>query len=437
MDAAPLQARKEDITLTETFEMPSSSQGHDEEMFVEGRGDLLMSQPRSQSQTPSKRSQSIEPEIGSFDSPGMLRDAGPELDLGLYDEPQPFSDSAVVPSMEGYEGEEDMGDMGDIGGMGSPMGDADLGGGEEVGLDISGGTPSPKRKRAPVVDEVTEIPSKLIREQLADTTNIRKDWVPLEAKNKSKKAKKAAALQKKDTVQVVKLAEVAIGAPTQASLPSKLVSLLSHNMSFGAERDLNLNLVSPTKKRRSLSPEQLREAMEQGIEGVEAFDASMSPMKGGFMAEEDAMPDMGDGIDDMMMPDMDDMGGEVDFSTPSDGGASVLGDSTQLMEDVPEDDEIEVAPSVDKKTGWSVRTKESLARLRKCLGEGEGEKVSFPEVVEATEKAQAPRRKAAQQFFEMLVLHTKSVISMEQKAPLEELMIGQGDKFNSIQEATY
>ena len=101
------------------------------------------------------------------------------------------------------------------------------------------------------------------------------------------------------------------------------------------------------------------------------------------------------------------------------------------------DDEVEVAPVVDKKTGWSQRTRESLSRLRRCLGDEKGEQVSFPEVVEQTEKAQPPRRKAAQQFFEMLVLHTKSVISMEQKAPLEELMIGQGAKFHSIQDATY
>jgi len=193
METAPLQARKEDITLAgdkSQGSQPTDMASQDDELFAEGRGDLLMSQPPTpRSQIKARPGASAEPELApNFESPGMLRDAGNDLDLGLYDDGAAGID--LGGEYESMTGVAEHGMMSPEAGIGDSLvdgGEVDLGG----GMDASPASPGAKRKRSkPVVDAVTEIPAKQIREQLQDTSNLQKEWVPMVQAGKKAKKKK-------------------------------------------------------------------------------------------------------------------------------------------------------------------------------------------------------------------------------------------------------
>jgi len=236
------------------------------------------------------------------------------------------------------------------------------------------------------------------------------------------------------------------------NLPPALQSLFARNIAFRQAQSLeHEGEESPTKRgRMSESPGVLREAAaeglvgvepvslaggEEGEEGISALEKSGTSGIGMGMGEEDELgiPDMPEEIDaDFGMP-------QEDYETPLDGGASLLADETQLM--LEGEEAGEESPSAelerDRKTGWSVRTHESLARLRKSIGGTargrKGASIAFPAVVEAVEQPEIPiRRKAAQQFFEMLVLQSRAVIELEQESPMGELLIRQGEKFQTV-----
>ena len=197
---------------------------------------------------------------------------------------------------------------------------------------------------------------------------------------------------------------------------------MAKNMAFAAE-----STESPTKRRRAAvedSPEVLREAAAEGLQGlVEPLhgEESVSPLKGIDTAADSPMPEFPE-----EMPGIDaDFGMEDETFTP-DAGGHLMADGTQLMEDVQGTQQDSVEDS--QKTGWSARTRESLARIKKSIKKPD-QKFSFPEVVAQVEKG-PERRKAAQQFFEMLVLHSRSVVVMEQSEPMGDIMIGQGAKFH-------
>lgn len=286
--------------------------------------------------------------------------------------------------------------------------DHDLAMGMEESLTAPG---SAKRKRGgPLVDEVTEMPAKQIREQLQDTSDIVRDWVPLNPKKAKKKKKDQAASA---------LACFDVNQPAQRDLPKGLQNFLRKcmirkSLDDPAEQSL-------AKRHKSLSPEQARNAAQEDIQGIDmdAPEEQLDDPSTMPMGEEEEMYLPGGGIDDFGGDDAFSLG-EAGY-TPAEP-ASMLDDQTQAQEEVNQ-------TAVDKRTGWSARTKESLNRLRKSLS-GEQENIAFSEVVEQTPKG-APRRKAAQQFFEMLVLHSRSFVRLKQPEMLGEIMVAPGDNFNS------
>lgn len=422
MEAAPIQARKEDITLADTFQK-TTTEGGDDEMFAEGRGDLLL----SQQSTPMKSPRQPEPEEAFMDSPGRLREAAHDEDgfmEPLQDDhaPYPFDDTGIRSEIE--MGEEAMTDMAGPSFTDTP--EAERGprlpggdGEEELGFGMSP-VRSVKRKLRPIMDAVIELPAKVIREQLQDTSDIVCDWVPLE----TKKARKTKASQATRNLQL---------GPLQHDMPEALRLLIVQAM-VRKDRCEEEVQERPTKKRKSLSPEQDRGGgldldglgmdADMGL-GIEP-DADMLPDSSVAMAEEDfAMPNA----------DIDtDFGADVGFGeealdmgvTPGEA-PDILPEDTQVEEELRSaEDEM----AVDKKTGWSVRTRQTLVQLQKSLS-GRDDQIFFSDVVKEKHGVHA-RKAAAQQFFEMLVLHSRSFVSLHQENPLEELVIRPGANFNSL-----
>jgi len=433
MDAAPSSARKEDITLTDNYSAPLDR--GDDEMFVEGRGDLLLSQSQTgtpRAGTPQKTplrspAREQEPEVGGYmESPGMLRDAGDDMDpgfLGSIDDARQdmpdFSDVTAFPSAAGL-GEEET-----LEGMAGPSMDTpeaqkgalelpDMGE-DDLAMGMSPLRSEKKRKSEPIIDEVIELSAKQIREQLKDTSDICTEWVPKK--------------KKKSTLEKPKVTSNWVLGPASSKLPKKIRAQILRNI----ENNYNLKASeqaegSPSKRRRTMSPEQLREQAQEGVEGLmeEPFEESMLP-ESALPEEEGELPPM-DGIDaDFGMDAGLGMGEEIDM-TPNDM-ADALGNSTQLEQD---DVRVQDKLTVDKKTGWSVRTRESLKRLQSTIADDE-QRAVFSQVVEETPNREGPlKRRAVQQFFEMLVLHSKSFVRLEQEKPLQELVIAPGEKFHSM-----
>ena len=228
-----------------------------------------------------------------------------------------------------------------------------------------------------------------------------------------------------------------MGAPLVDGLPVALQNLMERNMRAaaraekkGAEKDSECH----TSRRHSL--EVMRDAREEAVVGFDedamlpvSTSRQSSRLSGGVINFEDMDretfgvteidADLGGGLDFGGQ----DYGGEVEDIgyTPVEMGTA-LGDDTQIHQPV------EV---VDKKTGWSIRTQLSLGKLKVLMQEADEKEVPFVHVVKAAGKALCARQHAAHQFFEMLVLHSKSYVEMLQDAPYAPLLIRQSDNFNT------
>lgn len=424
MEAAPIQARKEDITLADTFQKPMT-EGGDDEMFAEGRGDLLLSQQSTPVKSPRQKSpHQAEPEEAFMDSPGRLRDAAHDEEgflEPLQDDlaPYPFDDTGIRSDIE--MGEETMTDMAGPSFTDTP--EAERGprlpggdGEEDLGFGISP-VRSVKRKLRPIMDAVIELPAKVIREQLQDTSDIVRDWVPLE----TKKARKTKASQATRNLEL---------GPLQSDMPEPLRQLIVQAM-IRKDRCEDEVQEAPAKKRKSLSPEKERGG---GLD-MDGMDTDM-----GLGMEPDPLPDSSVAMaeEDFPMPNADidtDFGAEAPVGFGDDGldmgvtpgdAPDILPEDTQVEEEVRAEDEM----AVDKKTGWSIRTRQTLEQLQKSMS-GSNDQVMFSDLVNEKQSIQS-RKAAAQQFFEMLVLHSRSFVSLKQENPLEELIIRPGANFKQI-----
>jgi hypothetical protein len=274
--------------------------------------------------------------------------------------------------------------------------------------DLMGITPrsSGKRKRVmPIMDEKIEMSAKEIREQLQDTSDIVTEWVSVR-RRKSRVTKKVSQ-------------EYVLGEPMQSNLPQVLYQLVKESIH---------SRNSPRKKARSMSPEKARGAdtgmdMDGPFVEEDAYDENVVPH--GIGSSTPGEEDLGN------MRDIDSpMYDEPEF--PPDMPEEQLDDDTpqDIPPKIPDDtqDEKERADVVDKNTGWSVRTCEALTQLREHMSEKD-EQVSFKAVVSSTGKG-LQRRKAAQQFFEMLVLHSRSYVRVDQGSPFAEIFISPGENFH-------
>jgi len=444
IDSASLQARKEDITMDVMSTMPLDCEDEDD-MFVPGRADLLASIP-SKSSTPARNVGNEEETFGMDASPEVLRDAG-EQDIGIDVDvggQEPFQD--IQSPMMGHEEEIQEMQDGDLplgspgnGGLDLPGGwEEELGGGSPAQLDISSGV---KRKR-PIVDEVMVISATQIREQLQDSTNILRDWAPPPVPPPKKKSKKAKQAKPDDIPRAPKRkARLAFGQPMMSGLPESLRAQLQQN----------LQPIVAARRRKKATEQEEEEADTRGDSVEKAREAGVLSPDGLLLEDAEGVGPSEDRVDhweeEPMMPvsgiDADFVDVDVDMGADlqPDLGADVEGpDFTPAEIAHPLDDstqtqvEEEAGPqAIDKNTGWSARTQKSLQRLKNLMPDRDTNvEVSFNEVVRAAGKNL--RRNAAHQFFEMLVLHSRSYVQLKQAEPYADLTVTPGEKFHSVGE---
>lgn len=148
--------------------------------------------------------------------------------------------------------------------------------------------------------------------------------------------------------------------------------------------------------------------------------------------EEPMTVDDNPGVDDVMPEDRDMMN---DLLPDIGGGEDDLflnhGDETENATQVFDEDVEEEEIKRDQTTGWSARTHAVLGSLRRAIGNEAGGKVSYEDMAQDVLKRRKEdaKRVAAQTFFEMLVLHSRSYVRLEQKEPYANIEIGAGENF--------
>ncbi len=275
-----------------------------------------------------------------------------------------------------------------------------------------------KRRRGHILDESTEIPTAKMREWVMDENSVLD--LLREPRSLPKTSAEAAKRHNEELLKKGKLVETLSREPLSGLMGQRLREVLA---SLGT-KSIQAQQPDNARKRKSSVQEPEQWAAPEGDEARDMGD----------VAQQDNVWDAPDMPDYGYQPDMDfeqqqHQEDEQEVAPAAQARSSRAMEDSVFEEYVKDDEEEqEEGPgrSEDGKvTEQAERTKKVIVMLQKSFRKSENKVLQFRTMIQGSSVEAPSRHTAAVAFFELLGLHAKGMVKLDQKDAFGDIAIGQ------------